>query len=302
MAQVMKYWNYPQTGVGFHSYKHSQYGTLSANFALTTYDWKSMPNDVTSSNKAVATLMYHCGVGIEMIYGVNGSGAYMISASSANKYCAEYALKVFFGYKSSLKGVSRSSYSDTQWVRMIKTELDAKRPILYDGFSNQPGQSGHCFIIDGYDNNSYFHLNWGWGGYNDGYYNINSLNPGMLNFDFSQAAIFGIEPKDVNSGSNPLEIIDSIKIQTVPLQVLQPPPPHLQGINFGTEEDKQTGKETPFSQSILRRYVSYDDNIFTFSITYSFIQWYLIVPMVIFMFMPMSDEKGTAKAGAKKNN
>ena len=99
-----------------------------------------------------------------------------------------------------------------------------------------------------------------------------------------------------------LKIIDSIKIQTVPLQVLQPPPPHLQGINFGTEEDKQTGKETPFSQSILRRYVSYDDNIFTFSITYSFIQWYLIVPMVIFMFMPMSDEKGTAKAGAKKNN
>jgi hypothetical protein len=74
MAQIMKYWNYPQQGTGYHSYNEDDYGTLSANFGATTYNWSAMPNAIVSPNNAVATLMYHCGVGVDMNYGLASSG------------------------------------------------------------------------------------------------------------------------------------------------------------------------------------------------------------------------------------
>ncbi|MDY0339461.1 MAG: C10 family peptidase, partial [Acholeplasmataceae bacterium] len=97
MAQVMNYWEYPITGTGFHSYNHDKYGTLNANFASTTYDWANMPNQLTSSSSstqqtAVATLMYHCGVSVDMNYGISsegGSGAYVISSASPVTHCTE---------------------------------------------------------------------------------------------------------------------------------------------------------------------------------------------------------------------
>jgi len=80
MAQVMKFHNYPTTGTGFHSYNSANYGTLSANFGGTTYNWTNMPNQLTSSSSstqktAVATLMYHCGVSVDMMYSAQSSGA-----------------------------------------------------------------------------------------------------------------------------------------------------------------------------------------------------------------------------------
>ncbi|MFN8133935.1 MAG: C10 family peptidase [Bacteroidales bacterium] len=97
MAQVMKYWNYPATGSGFHSYNHSRYGTLSANFGSTTYQWANMTNTLSSANSAVATLMYQVGVSVDMDYSPESSGAYVISAQSPVTNCAEYALKTYFG-------------------------------------------------------------------------------------------------------------------------------------------------------------------------------------------------------------
>ncbi len=201
MAQIMKFWNYPATGNGFHSYNHDKYGTLSANFASTTYDWTSMPNNVYNTNNAVATLMYHCGVSVDMNYDVaanGGSGAYVISSGSPITNCSEYALKNYFGYKASLKGVKRSDYSESQWIALLKIELDAGRPILHDGHGTH---GGHCFVADGYDNNNYFHFNWGWAGSSDGYFNVNALNPGSLGtgggtggFNSSQEVVIGIEP------------------------------------------------------------------------------------------------------------
>ena len=69
MAQIMKYWNYPEQGTGFKSYDHETYGTLSANFGGTYYNWNAMPTYVNNPNEAVAELMYHCGVAVEMGYG-----------------------------------------------------------------------------------------------------------------------------------------------------------------------------------------------------------------------------------------
>jgi len=212
MAQVMKYWNYPTIGSGFHSYNHSIYGTLSANFGSTTYNWTNMPNQLNSSSSsaeknAVATLMYHCGVSVDMDYGVastGGSGAYVISSASPVTHCTEYALKTYFGYKTTLKGVKKANYTQTNWINLLKAELDAGRPMVYAGF----GDGGHCFVCDGYDNNDYFHFNWGWGGSYDGYFVLNALNPGSggigggsYSYNDGQQAVIGIEP--ANGGTTP---------------------------------------------------------------------------------------------------
>jgi hypothetical protein len=217
MAQVMKYWKHPATGSGFHSYKHSTYGTLSANFGSTTYDWANMASQLTSASSsaqqnAVATLMYHCGVSVDMNYGVSskgGSSAYVISSSSPVTNCAEYALKTYFGYKSSLQGVKKASYTIANWINLLKTELDAGRAMIYAGF----GDGGHCFVCDGYDNNNYFHFNWGWGGSYDGYFALDALNPnsggiggGSYSYNDGQQAIIGIEPANGGTTSQSYDL------------------------------------------------------------------------------------------------
>ena len=190
MAQVMKYWDFPSSGVGSHSYTHSTYGTQSANFGNTTYAWSSMPNSVSASSStaaknAVGQLMYHCGVSVEMNYGPSGS------ASSI--YYSRQVMPVFFRYKSSISYRSRGNYSASAWLSMITTELNAGRPLLYRG-SQQNGSGGHAFIIDGFTGSDYFHMNLGWGGYLDGYFYLNNITPGSNTFNYNQAMVIGIEP------------------------------------------------------------------------------------------------------------
>ena len=204
MAQIMKYWSYPEHGLGNHSYvptSHPEYGTQYADFSAVNYQWSSMPNSVTSANNAVATLMYHCGVSVDMMYGTTvypdaGSAAYIIDAGGG-RACAETALKTYFDYKSTLHGVKKNDYSDSQWINLLKTELDNGRPMLYGGFSNS---GGHAFVCDGYNSSNYFHFNWGWGGNYDDYYYINSLNPGSHTYSQNQQALIGIEPNQNGGG------------------------------------------------------------------------------------------------------
>ena len=214
MAQVMKFWNYPAVGTGFHSYNHSTYGTLSANFGSTTYSWGEMPNQLASSNSstqkdAVATLMYHCGVSVDMDYGVaskGGSSAMTICSGYSNcTVSAEDALKAYFGYKNTLQGLHKSDYTESNWINLLKNELNGGRPIIYAG---RGSEGGHCFVCDGYDSNNFFHFNWGWAGQNDGYFALAALNPGSggagggsYEFTDAQRAIIGIEP--ATSGTVP---------------------------------------------------------------------------------------------------
>ena len=203
MAQIMKYWNYPTQGNGTQTYTHETYGQQTANFGSTTYDWNNMLNTYSNSatqaqKNAVATLMYHCGVAVMMDYGISstgGSGAVTVGSSNGT---AEYALKTYFLYKNTLNGCRRSDYTDQTWKNMLTTDLDAGRPVIYTGRGEG---GGHCFICDGYNNSDQFHFNWGWGGYCDGFYAINSLEPGVGGigsgngtYNESQSAIFGIEP------------------------------------------------------------------------------------------------------------
>lgn len=215
MAQIMKYWNYPATGSGFHSYNHNSYGTLSANFGSTTYDWGSMTNTLSSSNTAIATLMYQVGVSVDMDYSPESSGAYVITAQSPVTNCAEYALKTYFGYNNTLKGVQRSSYTQADWLSLIKTELDASRPVLYAGFGSG---GGHCFVADGYDASNYIHFNWGWGGAYDGFFMITALNPGGVGtgggtggFNSGHQAVIGIQPPSAAPQNYSLALYDYLK-------------------------------------------------------------------------------------------
>jgi len=226
MAQVMKYWEYPITGTGFRSYNCSPFGTLNANFGATTYEWASMPVRLTSSSSsiqrnAVATLMYHCGVSVNMQYDYasnGGSGAFTLGGAPS----AEHALKTYFGYKNTLSGKSKSNYSDANWINLLKTELDEGRPMLYAGYGSA-GTSGHAFVCDGYDENNKFHFNWGWGGTNDGYFLLTSLNPGSggaggggYNFTYNQRALIGIEPPQGIQGdtTKPLRLSSALNISS----------------------------------------------------------------------------------------
>jgi hypothetical protein len=201
MAQIMKYWSYPAKGVGFHSYNHQKYGTLSANFSSATYNWSAMPNSINSANSEIAKISYHCGIGVSMNYGIGstgGSSAYVIDSHSPIVHCAEYAFKTYFGYRNTLQGVQRTNYTQTQWINLLKQELDQSRPIMYAGFGSG---GGHAFVCDGYDNNNFFHFNWGWGGAYDGYFSINALNPqgtgtggGTGGFNTGHQAIIGLQP------------------------------------------------------------------------------------------------------------
>ncbi len=180
MAQIMKRWNYPQHGTGAHSYELTNYGTQSADFGSTTYQWGSMPNTVSTNNSAVATLMYHCGVSLEMNYGTSGSNASILMMP----------LIQYFSYSQNMSDFSlRLNDSATKTKTLIK-EIDAGRPMWIGG-SNSSSVS-HAYVCDGYDDNYFFHFNFGWGGSSDGYYNVN-LGTSMP-YGLNMFAVIGIMP------------------------------------------------------------------------------------------------------------
>lgn len=203
-AQLMKFWNHPATGHGSHSYNHSSAGELSADFGATTYDWDNMPVSLTASSSntqktAVATLMYHIGVAVQMNYGSSSSGATTLNYPGRFSTSAQTALMKYFKYKSSMTSIRLENYTSDQWRALLRAELDASRPVLYSG-RNTDG--GHAFICDGYNNSNQFHFNWGWGGSHDGNFAIGSLNPGVGGiggnasgtYNMDNAALIGVEP------------------------------------------------------------------------------------------------------------
>jgi hypothetical protein len=186
MAQVLNYYKFPSSGSGSHSY-NSSYGTLTANFGNTNYNWNAMSDTLSAQSSstsvaAVSTLISHCGIAVEMQYSPGGSGAYSQDAANAFNH--------YFNYDNGLQLLHRASYSDSVWMSMLRAELDSFHPLYYDG----SGTGGHAFVCDGYQNNDYFHFNWGWSGNHNGYFLVSNLNPGGLNFSNYCGAVFGMKP------------------------------------------------------------------------------------------------------------
>ncbi len=191
LSQIMLYWRWPNTGSGYHCDIHPYQGQqLCADFGNTTYLWDGMSNGTGSECYQAALISYHTGIAVNMDYGVNGSGAPLS--------IIPYALSTYFKYATS-EYVTRSSYNNNSWAVMLKAELDAGRPVEYAGFEpSTAGGGGHAFVCDGYQGggsySDYFHFNWGWGGYADGYFYLSNLNPGSSSFNVSQQAVINIRP------------------------------------------------------------------------------------------------------------
>ena len=155
-------------------------------------DSNAMPNSCSSANNAVATLLYHCGVAIETNYTSSNSTAYVLYSPS-HPFNAETALKEFFGYSVNAHGERRNNYDKATWMSMLKSNLDAGIPIIYNGY-NSSYSGGHCFICDGYDANDFFHFNWGLRGNYDGFFEIDDMTPSNQNFSYDQGAIVDLIP------------------------------------------------------------------------------------------------------------
>ena len=226
LAQVMRYWQWPQQGRGSNCYSHEgiyscwRYDTLCVDFASTIYDWDNMPDVLTDTNAieerlAVATLAYHCGVAMNMKYNNDCHGS---SGSNANNQY--YAAVRHFNYSSEASVKSRANFSDEAWINMLKYELDNQRPVLYCGQSlSDPNAgtygAGHAFIFDGYDENNMFHVNWGWGGAFDSYFAVNSLTPMYYyNFSHSEQAIFNFHPADTSARDAFVEMLYNETLDT----------------------------------------------------------------------------------------
>ena len=192
-AIVMKHHGYPAKGTGSHSYTWNG-KTLTANFEHD-YDWASMPAKYDGTNDAafdgVARLMADLGVAVEMQYAKSGSGAYIGNMISA--------LQKYFGYSKLTYLASIDDMEAEAWNAKLRGEIDANRPILYSASDASAG--GHSFIIDGYKDES-FSVNWGWGGYCNGFYQIGALNPESAGkptgdkYNLGQTAVIGLQPSD----------------------------------------------------------------------------------------------------------
>lgn len=183
MAQVIYYYRYPATGNGSHSYYASGYGTQSVNFGASTYDYNYMAFKASTPMYEIAELSYHCAVSVDMSFGYDGSGA--------NTYDVDDALEDYFRYDNDAHYESKFGVGNTTWKSWIRDDIDNFYPVIYSG-SGSGG--GHAFIIDGYDGTDYFHFDWGWDGYANGYFYLDALNPAGSDFNDWQGAVFEIHP------------------------------------------------------------------------------------------------------------
>ena len=192
MSQIMKYWDYPAHGHGSHSYVHSTYGEQSADFENTYYNWSIMPVELgyqaNTEALAVAELMYHCGVSVDMNFGPDGSGA--------QSKAVETAMRQYFGYGGALY-LERSKFeNEADWIAIIKSELDKSQPLYFSGSSDSG--SGHAIVCDGYDSNDYFSFNLGWSGSGNAFYSINDV----AGFHNNEAIVMNIKPLEINADAN----------------------------------------------------------------------------------------------------
>lgn len=216
MAQVMMYWKYPkELKADINEYKtYTHKLQVAGELKGQKYDWDNMLPTYTNNNytqtqaDAVAKLMLHCGKAVEMDYGEE-SGA-IVTPGRLAKY---------FGYDSDLMlNLMRTCFTLAEWTAIIDKELQAKRPILYSGRTTN---GGHQFVCDGSDGNGLYHINWGWGGYQDGYFDITILNPGQGGIGAGNVTdgynrncdmIIGIQP-DNGKVDEPLADVPSLIIE-----------------------------------------------------------------------------------------
>ena len=189
MSIVMRYHQWPVMGQGSktHIWKDS---VMTADFEHTRYDWDNMPMSydsyTTAQAEAVSLLMRHAGIAVEMYYAAESSGA--------RQSLVPGALTQHFRYATTTRLVSAADYDAATWEKMMRSEIDADRPVIYTGESTM-GRGSHGFVLDGYRDNL-FHFNFGWNGSGNGYFAISAFSSTSTAFEFAnqQQAVIGIKP------------------------------------------------------------------------------------------------------------
>lgn len=206
MAEVMYYHRWPERGMGGSSYEYieDRRQLLYESFTMW-YDWDNMLATyvegrwTSEEEEAVGRLMYHCGRAVNMNYGVSGSGA--------TSFAMQESLINNFSYDAGCCLAFRDLYGEQEWERMMKAEIAEGRPVLYSG-SGEEG--GHMFVVDGFREDGFFHVNWGWSGISNGYFVLSALDPSEQGtggssdgkgFNTQQDALLGLRPatSDVQS-------------------------------------------------------------------------------------------------------
>jgi hypothetical protein len=191
IAQVLDFWNWPEQGEFVQSYYHNIYGDITVDFNQEFYNWDAItPTEV---NADVKELLYHAGVSVRMNYGPGGSTAQSSMISTA--------LRAYFRYQDSARMVWRSSYTAETWRTMLQSELSAGRPVIYRG---QGPNGGHAYNLDGVQDSTWFHINWGWSGNYNGYFLLDDLSPGNYYFGDVQGAVIGIAPDGMVVNHQPM--------------------------------------------------------------------------------------------------
>ena len=198
MSMIMHYWRYPLQGSGQHSYYIYPYGTQTVNYAASTYEWNGMQDNI--NNKFIwemAQIGYHAAVGVDMGFSPEGSVAYSADVPGA--------LASYFGYSPTMQYISKSGYTTIGWESQVQSELNQMRPIYYSGSSSE---GGHAFACDGYQDDSYYHFNFGWSGSGNGFFTLTDVG----GYNTYQGMIRNFFPADANypyiaTGTTDLEFL-----------------------------------------------------------------------------------------------
>lgn len=230
MAEIMRYHQWPQHPFNLHSYDDNNrfictengqnfpcspdvYQSISPERPAQNYNWNAMPtSSLTSVNDEISRLMQHAGIAVRMDYGYGGSGADGYNYPNPNTVGHEVtdAMTKNFSYRNN--GVHfRHSYADDDWKQFLRTDIRQGFPIYYTGYSDGTGgyaAGGHAFVIEGFcsdDGSDYFTFNFGWSGFGNGDFSLDSITVGGYKYTNKQRAIFSLKPntyRDVFEGDN----------------------------------------------------------------------------------------------------
>ncbi|MDD6123035.1 MAG: C10 family peptidase [Bacteroidales bacterium] len=204
LAQILKYHKYPAKGSDKVSYSTPTHGlSISADLSTFTFDWANMADNYSTTSTtseqqaAVAKLMYACGVACKMDYCSLGSGSSALPA----------IVEQYFGIDKACTAHEREYFTTNEWNEIVMTELNAHRPVLYSGASQE---GGHAFVCDGYNAENLYHINWGWDGLCDGYFDLITLDADRngdpdrstdysSSYGMGQRILVGIQPNKGNA-------------------------------------------------------------------------------------------------------